>query len=342
MKLCLKIFIIIVIVIICGYGIVRDINKTIGKRQKSMDKASVSYNGWLYTSDSKLLNQKGEVISLKGLSTHGIQWYKELYTYDNIKYLKDEWKINVLRIALYTDPSTDGYIKNRHLVYDVKTIIDYCIALDIYVVIDWHILNDNNPKKYEKEALEFFDYISNQYKNEPNIIYEICNEPSGDTTWVDVKEYAKEVIGTIRKNSPSSLVIVGIPQWCKQLDVVATDPLNIDNIMYAVHFYAGTDNAILQRKIKRFINKKLPVFISECGITPSDGDGKIYEDEFRSWIDFLKKNDISWIFWSFSNKDETSSILNKDYINSDMNMGPYLSRTGQIIKELINYEKSGK
>ncbi len=338
MKKLIKIFVFLSIIVMCGYGIAKDIKKMNNQEKINIDKSSVSYNGWLHTRGSKLLNNKDEVISLKGLSTHGIQWYKELYTYDNIKYLKDEWKINVFRVALYTDPAQDGYIKNHNLKADVKKIIDYCIDLDLYVIVDWHILADNNPQKYEEEAIEFFSDISHQYRNHPNIIYEICNEPSGEITWVDVKEYATKVINTIRDNSPSSLIIVGIPEWCKKLDVVASNPLNINNIMYAVHFYAGTDNAILQSKMSRFLNKELPIFVSECGITSSNGDGKIYEDEFREWIDYLKSNNLSWVFWSFSNKDEASSILNNNYTNSNEDdIDNYLSKTGLIVKEVMNY-----
>ena len=46
-----------------------------------------------------------------GLSSHGLQWYNQLLTYNNLKTLKDTWKINVFRIAMYTDEN--GYINNK-------------------------------------------------------------------------------------------------------------------------------------------------------------------------------------------------------------------------------------
>ena len=35
----------------------------------------------------------------------------------------------------------------------------------MYVIIDWHILSDNNPQTYKKESIEFFNEISKKYKD---------------------------------------------------------------------------------------------------------------------------------------------------------------------------------
>ncbi len=341
---------IIALVILMFYGVKSDINSIKDKIKEDLD--SVSYNGWLKVQDTKLLNSKNEEIQLRGISTHGIQWFEELYTYNNIKKLKNEWNINVFRVAMYTDPKVDGYIKDKTLKNKVMQLIEYAKELDMYVIIDWHILEDNNPNQYKSEALEFFDELSFIYQNTPNVIFEICNEPNGDVSWQqDVKPYAQDVINIIRKNSPNSLIIVGIPDWCKDLENVSKDPLDLNNIMYATHFYAGTDDRVLKSKMSDFLDHGLPIFVSECGITDATGDGKVYEDKFTSWIDFLNDKKISWIFWAFSNKDESSSLLTKDYkvsqeskkidkynipsISIDNDFEAYLSKTGKIIKNIL-------
>ena len=75
----------------------------------------------------------------------------------------------------------------------------------MYVIIDWHIFSDNNPNNHKEEAKEFFTNISTKYRYIPNIIYEICNEPNGSTSWDDIKNYANEIVPIIRKNSNSWL-----------------------------------------------------------------------------------------------------------------------------------------
>ena len=49
---------------------------------------------------------------------------------------------------------------------------------------------------YIEEAKIFFDKYSKKYKDCPNILYEICNEPNGTiVTWNDsIKPYAETII----------------------------------------------------------------------------------------------------------------------------------------------------
>lgn len=319
---------------------------------QTIDKTTVSYNSWLHTNGAKLENSKGEQIQLRGISSHGIEWFSDLITYDNLTTLKNDWHINTFRIAMYSK----SYIKDPSLYYDkVTNIVDMAIDLDMYVIVDWHILEDKNPQTYKEEAKQFFSQISQKYKNTPNIIYEICNEPNGsNVTWDgQIKPYAEEIIPIIRDNAPNSLIIVGTPNWCKQLDQAANNPLSFNNIVYACHFYSGSHKEELRNKINYCLQRDIPIFVSECGLTDATGNGNVYFDEFNTWINYLNNNNISWIYWSFSNKDESSAVLKSDYTvkkiteyNEDQNI-PYneisveTNQNNTEIKE-INNDSNGQ
>ena len=296
--------------------------------------AGVSHNGWLKTSGNKLQNEKGKDIQLQGISSHGIDWFYNVITKENLQELVDNWNINVFRIAVYTDSNGYGYVHFPDSASEkISNIVDIAVDLDIYVIIDWHILDDNNPQIHKNEALNFFDELSKKYSNTPNVIYEICNEPNGaKVTWSkDVKPYAEEVIPAIRKNAPKSLIIVGTPAWCTDLKTVADDPLAFDNIAYSCHFYSGTHGVALRDKITYCLERNLPIFISECGLTNATGNGKLYFEEFDEWLSFINSNNLSWIYWSFSNKKESSSILLSTYSSND-SIDEYLSEAGKFIK----------
>ncbi len=268
----------------------------------------------LKVKDGVLKNSFGRTVQLRGVSSHGIQWDLEdnIVNYDNLKLLKEDWNINVFRIAMYTEE--DGYLYNKETIKNkVIDIIDNCIELKLYVIVDWHILSDNNPNIHKQEAIEFFDEISKKYSKNNNLIYEICNEPNGDNVrWESsVYPYAKDVIETIRKNSPDSLVIVGTPDWCKSVMEVIGSQLPYKNVMYAFHFYSGTHGEVYRKSLEYAIEKGVPVFVSEWGTSVADNGDQVFEKEADEWLEFLNNRNISWVNWALSNKDEATSILKK-------------------------------
>ena len=301
---------IIIMIIIClwfGYRKKSSISSSVVTRNTF----SASDNGFLKVSGTSLQNANGKKIELKGVSSHGIQWssYDDL-SKNTLLYLKEVWGINVFRIAMYT--AENGYVGNSEEIKQrAIRLIEDAIDLDIYVIIDWHILSDNNPNMHIEEAKKFFEEISILYKDCPNVIYEICNEPNGNNvTWEDdIKPYTETIIPIIRKNSPKSVIIVGTPNWCGKLKPVIESPLDYENILYAVHFYAGTHGVNLKNDIEKALDSGLPIFVSEWGTTDATGAGEIYSKESKEWIEFLEENNISWVNWSFSSIDNSSSII---------------------------------
>ena len=336
----------IILICLCIYYFFNIKNKEIKKEEKieykdSQNSQSAMYNGWLHTKGSLLLNEKNEKIQLKGLSSHGIQWFPDILTYENLKILKNDWNTNVFRIVIYTDSSVYGYIANNEE-WETKLyeLVDYAVNLDMYAIIDWHVLVEKDPLKYKNESNVFFDKISKKYANTPNILYEICNEPNGeDITWNEnVKPYAENIISTIRKNSPNSLIIVGTPDWCKDISSAISNPLNEKNILYSFHFYASMFLEKYQETLDNCINNGFPIIVSECGLTDTTGNSKLYKNEFNKWIDYLNSNSISWIYWSFSNKDEASAIINTKYKkdSDNGNISNFLTESGEFIYSIFN------
>ena len=294
----------------------------------------VSANGNLYIQGNTIYNKYNKPFVLKGLSSHGLQWYSDVLTYDNLKYLRDEWKINVFRLALYTEDN--GYISNHALKDKVIELTNILIKLDMYVIIDWHILTDGDPLKYLDESKVFFNEISLRYSQSPNVLYEICNEPN-HVTWEDsIKPYATKIIPIIRANSPDSIIIVGTPSWSTEVDAVINNPLEYTNVAYSCHFYSATHKSETRNKIKKAINNNLCVFVTEWGTTDLTGNKELSLDSAEEWMIFLNEYNISWINWSFSNKNESSAILRPVKINSCLDIDSNLTASGEFVKKYIS------
>lgn len=294
----------------------RDIETETEKETENIPKNNVDDEPGLEklkVSGTSLLGESGRKIQLRGLSTHGLSWFPEYVNRECISQLNRDFGINVLRLAMYT-AEYNGYCTGGDQNY-LKDLIDkgvtYATENNMYVIIDWHILSDSNPNIYIAEAKNFFAEMSRKYAGNVNVIYEICNEPNGGTSWRDVKNYALQVIPEIRKNSPDAVILVGTPNWCQYLNQATDDPITeYGNIMYTAHFYAATHTDGLRNEINTAMSKGLPVFVSEFGICDASGNGAIDEKQAYQWINYMNEKGISYVMWNISNKNETSAIFN--------------------------------
>lgn len=278
--------------------------------------AKMDYYGALSVTDGKLVDSHGKEVQLTGISTHGINWFPEFATPETIASLRNNFGINVIRIAMYTS-DYNGYCvggsdNQKDLMDKVCSAVDAATENEMYVIIDWHTLNDENPNTYKAESIQFFGEMVRKYKDNDNVIYEICNEPNGDTTWSDIKSYAKEVIPVIRNVDSDAVILVGTPEWSSDLESVQDDPLNFKNIMYTYHFYAASHKDDARKQLESALEAGLPVFISEYGLVSADGNGSVNTKEAEKWYDIIDEYKLSSCIWNLSNKDEGSALINAD------------------------------
>ena len=293
-------------------------------------------HGALAVKGTDLVDVSGSKYQLKGVSTHGLAWFPDYVNKDAFRTFRDDWGANVIRLAMYTDENggycTDGNQDNLKRL--VKEGIDEATKLGMYVIVDWHILHDLTPLKYQDKAEKFFDEISSEYRDSDNIIYEICNEPNGDTGWQDIKKYAEDIIPVIRKNDSNAIIVVGTPTWSQDVDIAADDPIeDYDNIMYTLHFYASTHKDELRKKLTTAKNAGLPIFITEFSICEASGDGTVDYDSADEWFKLINENNISYCAWNISNKEEKSSLIKSSVTKKSDWSEDELSDTGLWIRQ---------
>ena len=297
-------------------------------------------HGQLSVKGTDIVDESGSKYQLKGVSTHGITWFPDYVNKDAFQSIRDDWDANLVRLAMYTDTGdSNGYCSGGDK-DSIRGLVDAGVTaateLGMYVIIDWHILNDNNPNSHIDDAKEFFDDVSAKYSSNHNVIYEICNEPNGGTSWSDIKSYAEIIIPVIRKNDKNAIIIVGTPNWSQDVDIVSEDPITgYDNIMYAVHFYAATHKDDLRNKVKTAISNGLPVFVSEFSLCDASGNGGIDYDSSDVWFDLINDNNLSYASWSLCNKNETSALIKPDSTATSTITIDDLSDTGHYVRDKI-------
>ena len=292
---------------------------------------SVSENGFLSVKGTSLVNEKGQPVILRGVCLGWHNWWSRFYHENTVEWLKNDWKCGVIRAAIGVEPDGAYLDETEEALNCLYAVVDAAIKKDMYVIVDWH-----SHHIRLNEAKEFFRTVAEKYRNYPNIIYEIYNEPEKDT-WSEIKSYSEEVIKTIRTIDARNIILVGVPTWSQDVDTAAEDPITgYDNLMYTLHFYAATHGEHLFKKANTALQKGLPLFVSECAGMESTGDGPINRQAWQKWLQWMDEHQISWLAWSIADKKETCSMIRNtsspisDWANSD------LKEWGHIVRDELS------
>lgn len=109
-----------------------------------------------------LADQNGEPIQLRGMSTHGLQWFPQIINNNAFAALANDWGCNVIRLAMYIGEG--GYATNPQVKDKVIEGIKLAIQNDMYVIVDWHVLNPGDPNaEIYKGAKDFFKEIAQKF-----------------------------------------------------------------------------------------------------------------------------------------------------------------------------------
>ena len=275
-----------------------------------------------------MVDQNGVPTQLRGASTHGMHWFPQYVNQNAFQTLRDDWGINMVRLVCYPrDVGSVGYLTGgdstkQQLDTLIQNGVDYATKLGMYALVDWHV-HAYNPNEYLKEAKIFFTKYATMYKDHDNVLYEICNEPTG-TNWYsgngkDLYTYCSEVIKTIRDIDPDAIIICGTNTWSQDVDQVAAKPmkaLGYENIMYTFHFYSATHKENLMEKVRLATKDGTPIFVTEFGICSADGNGSYDTENADRWIALLDELNISFACWSYSNCNEKSAYFKSSCSNA--------------------------
>lgn len=264
---------------------------------------------------NQLCSESGEPIQLKGWSTFSINYDEVLncLNKDNFKAMK-AWGANCIRLACFAENSKGRYNSSKD--EDIQTYIKWATELNMYVLLDWHVLEGDggsgDPKRYTKDAKGFFERNGKWAKEnvKGNVLYEICNEPC-KKTFSYLKEYAESVLPTIESVDPGAIVICPTRDWDQYPDEAAMSPIDKSKydlgLMYSAHVSTCSH---MDDVVPRIVTAaaSIPLFVSQWSPDRFDGEGILCTDEGIRFLGHLKPsgNDgnqlISWCFWTWGEK----------------------------------------
>jgi aryl-phospho-beta-D-glucosidase BglC (GH1 family) len=281
---------------------------------------TVAENGQLQVIGHQLCNEHGKPVQLRGMSMFGLMHMPECVSWQSFKLLKEEWEANVIRVPVYMANYSNSNNYNQNPEWNnalIDSTIKWSERLGVYCIIDWHNDRFGSPDDpNHKKADSFFKLMSTKYSGKKNVIYELFNEPYGESvTWDTIATYANRIMPIIRKNDPKAIILIGTPRWDQMLETVDSRKLNdTKNVMYTFHFYANSHQSLYPMFAGQI--HRIPVFVSEWGTCESSGMGNLDLDTSSKFLNTMKQDilnrdtvSVSWCNFSYGDKAESTSAL---------------------------------
>ena len=295
----------------------------------------------LHVEGTRLVDSQGRPVAMRGISIGWHNLWPRFYNSEAVVRLHDDWGCGLFRAAIGADDLDEllngttyhpGYITDpQGALQKLFAVVDGAISCGAYIIVDWH-----SHVLHLEEATEFFTAVAERYKGVPNVIYELFNEPVADS-WADLKAYAESLIATITSIDDSHpLILMGCPRWDQAIGEPAADPITAyDNVMYTMHFYAGTHKEWLREATDSAMEAGLPVFISECASMTASGDGPLDLESWKEWTDWASARGLNIVLWSFSDKDESCSMLTPEALSEGPWPEEVIKPWGRIAREFV-------
>ncbi len=270
----------------------------------------VELHGALRVEGSRLVDDSGSAVQLRGVSSMWLNWEDDGYAESPsaLRWMRNNWGLSVIRASMGIEPEGAYLSDPQRAEAQVRRIVDNAIAAGVYVIVDWH---SHEAISHRDEARAFFSRIAADYGDAPNVLYETFNEPLAVHWTNELKPYHEAVVSSIRDQDPDNVIILGTPQWSQQVDRAAADPLDGDNLMYTLHFYSCTHGSSLRSAAEVALGKDLALFVTEWGATHADGglDGLLCLQEAAAWHDWMNRHHISWAAWKLDDCEPDSTCL---------------------------------
>jgi hypothetical protein len=289
-----------------------------------VEPASISHlPSRLQTKGNRIVNGNAEIVRFKGLMIPDPARLAGEGRYTRTLFERVRATgANVIRIPVHPQfwAKDPDYVSHY-----LHSAVQWAGELGMYVIVDWHSIG-NEVTGYAPQVPElfchtdamttnFWEHVASHFKNEPHVIFEIFNEPQNISA-ADWRRCASRLVGVIRAQRASQLIIVGGLNYGRELDWVLREPVAGENIAYASHIFPSHTQSEWDHDFGN-VAARYPVVITEWGFidkkqtpNPTDkylcGDAGTYGDPLMS---YLAERGIGWVASFFDDQWQPAMLL---------------------------------
>ena len=294
------------------------------EHKPAFDTDTSVYPSQLHAEGNKLVDEKGQVVTLRGLMPADPAVLRRNGQFERLFFDgMAESGANVIRIPVHPERwEHDPDYLWRYL----DPAVRWNGENGVYTIIDLHFIGDIGTDHGAQMpdigvssrdfAIEFWRQVAFYFKDTPHVIFEIFNEPA-DIPAADWRANAQVLVDAIRSTGADQLIIVGGIEFSRDLSWVLEEPIKGENIAYAAHIYPAHSRYSWDRWFGD-VAEKYPVVMTEWGWMETDpggeqsylvGSQKTYGEPFMEYLD---QRGIGWVACWYDD-DWKPSMFEKDF-----------------------------
>ena len=286
---------------------------------------------------SHIINDRREVVILKGLDRPSLEWNPQgqYLSAQDIQLMKEKWNANVVRLSLNQNYwfASGAVTEIGSYKQIINAIIYNAINNNMAVILDLHWTDGNYQSPMANQAsLRFWSEVASDYKNFGTVLFELFNEPYGidQNAWLHGNEtYVgyQQLDDAVRKTGANNICIVNGLDWGYDLSFVNTT-FNVQggNIVYGSHPYDQKNN--FDQNFQGIIGN-YPLIFTEFGVNQGNYFPNGYQSVYQNILDFCHKNDVSYTVWAWWVESDSYNAnifptIIKDWSGAPLNGGVFV------------------
>jgi endoglucanase len=301
---------------------------------------------WLNVQGNRIVDESGTPVVLRGVAIQDQyhMYWTGLHRFDesNIIELVQNWHVNVIRVPIM--PGLWYYPTYMQDILD--PIVNWGNTHGTYILLGWHAHGNPITDQVEPSTLtdappyhgnpcdpnmtlatNFWDSVSERYKNDPWVIYSIFDEPAY-ITWKDWRPAAEQLVDVVRSHNPRALILVSGVDWAYDLREAKQNPVQRQNVVYEAHVYPLAIGHGPWDEYFGYLAGYYPVFVGEWGFQPGvPGLDATAESFGNPLVAYMARKNISWTGWIWGPEWGAPEMLTSYYVLTDF---------GQVVKEALS------
>lgn len=252
------------------------------------------------------------------------------------------WGNNIVRIPLNEDcwlgingvPSGSGGDNYKKA---IQSYVSFINQAGLVAILDLHWTADGSTKATKQDPMpdlshspQFWSEVATAYKNQPNVIFELFNEPfpgsgnpqnddwgcwrdgncPGDTGVHFQAAGMDKLVSAVRATGATNVIILGALAWSNYmqgwLDHVPNDPLNQTGaVWHSYDFNACNNQGCWESQVKP-VAEKYPMIVTESGFDTG------YTAKLWPWCESNGISYMAWVWNTWSEKNGEGLITSYD------------------------------